>query len=146
MRGLCSSFAIGCAYCLGWAIAVFKSQPFVEGAVVVAAASLLGLVNLSLISPTISKPGIKRNLERGYAASLLLVFLAAGYLLGFRYSVTPHASVILLSVSILSLIASLRSFGAYRFFAGQFAATVWRDYIAYNVSLDLGQKSQSEKK
>jgi hypothetical protein len=146
MRGLSSSFAIGFAYCLGWAIAVFKSQHCVEAAVVVAVASLLALVNLSLISPKISKPGMKRNLERWYAAILLLVFLAAGYLLGFRYSVKPHAGMILLSVSILGLIASLRSLGAYRFFAGQFAVTVWRDYIAYNVSLDLSQKPQSEKK
>jgi hypothetical protein len=146
MRGLSSSFAIGFAYCLGWAIAVFKFQHFAEAAVVVAAAGVLAVVNLSLISPKLSKPGMKRSLERWYAASLLLIFLAAGYLLGFRYSMNPYCSMILVSVSLLSLIASLRSFGAYRFFAGQFAATVWRDYLAYNVSLALGQKAESERK
>jgi hypothetical protein len=146
MRGLSSSFAIGFAYCLGWAIAGFKCQYSVQAAVVVAAASVLALVNLSLISPKISKAGMKRSLERWYAASLLLIFLAAGYLLGFRYSVNPHSSMILSSVSLLSLIASLRSFGAYRFFAGQFAATVWRDYLAYNVSLALSQRPGSERK
>jgi hypothetical protein len=146
MRGLSSSFAIGFVYSLGWAMAVFKNEYLLNAAVIVAAVCVLALVNLSLIASKISQPATKRHLERSYATSLILLFLAAGYLLGFRYAVRPDISLILISTSFLSLIASLRSFGAYRFFAGQFASTVWRDYLAYNVSLSLNQKPDSEKK
>ncbi len=146
MRGLASSFAVGFSYWLGWATAVCRNSHFVDTAVLIAAASFLALINLSLISPRISKPAMKRNVERGYAIALLFAFLAIGYVLGFRSTVTRSQSTVLAFLSITGLIASLRLYGAYRFFAAQFASTVWRDYLAFNVAAAMRPKRDSEGK
>jgi hypothetical protein len=146
MRGLGSSFAIAVAYWLGWAASPCRSSYIVEGAVLLAAVSLLTLVDLSLITSKVSKPALRRHMEQVFAVAVLCVFFAGGYMLGSRSLVTPRQSAELLSLSVISIVASFRSFGAYRFFAGQFAAAVWRDYLAYNVSLALNQKPESGKK
>jgi hypothetical protein len=146
MRGLASSFAIGFAYWLGWATAMCKSHHLAEVAVSMAAVSLFALVNLPLISLKVSKPAVKRGLERWYAIALLFAFLAIGYVLGLRYTVNGGQSTILAFLSVIGLIAYLRSYGAYRFFAGQFASTVWRDYLAFNVAATMRPKQESEAK
>jgi len=146
MRGLGSSFAIAVVYWLGWAAAPFKGGYIPEAAVLLAAISLFVLVDLSLIALKVSKPALRRHLEQVFAVAVLCAFFAGGFMLGSHYSVTCRQAVELLSLSVVSLIASFRSFAAYRFFAGQFAATVWRDYLAYNVAVELNQKTEAGKR
>lgn len=147
-RGLVSVLALGFAYWLGFAAAaVVRSSVAVSAVVLVLAASLLALANISLGSLR-SHPNVlrKRRIELAYAVVLLIAFLSVGYALGIHYSVSARQGAVLAFLSASAIVACFRAYGAYRIFAGQFAVTIWRDYLAYNVSLALNQKAESEKK
>ena len=75
---------------------------------------------------------------------LLIAFFFIGCALGLHFQVTTQHAALLGFLSAWALIASLRAYGAYKNFAGQFAATVWRDYLAYNVAAALHQKPEHE--
>jgi hypothetical protein len=145
-RGLVSVFALTFAYWLGWAAAVVRSRLVVSAAVFIIAGSLLALVNISaVLLRKISDPLRKRKVELGYAAVLLIALLGIGYGLGIRYTGTRSQSALLAFLAAWSLIACLRAYGAYKFFAGRFASTVWRDYLAYNVKAGSTPKPKVEK-
>lgn len=145
-RGLVSVLALAFAYWLGWAAAVVRSRFLVSAAVLVIAGSLLVLVNISaVLLQKISDPVKKHKVELGYAAVLLIALLGIGYGLGIRYPGTHGQSALLAFLAAWALIACLRAYGAYKFFAGRFASTVWRDYLAYNVKADSGPRPNAEK-
>lgn len=133
-RGLVSVFALAFAYWLGWAAAILKNCWIVSAAVVVLVGSVLILINISavMLRNTLDAPR-KRKFELGYAVLLLISFLTIGYALGVRSTPTRGQSALLAFLAAWALIASLRAYGAYNFFAGRFASTVWRDYLVYNV-------------
>lgn len=147
-RGLVSVFALGFAYWLGWAAAsLFKSRVAAGTSIAVLAAALLILANLSL-SALLHGSGSpkerrmrKQRIDIGYAAILLIALSTVGYGLGLHFSVTTGQGALLTFLAAWSLIACLRAYGAYKSFAGQFAATVWRNYLAYNVA---GSASQNQ--
>jgi hypothetical protein len=66
--------------------------------------------------------------------------------LGVRYAATRGQSASLAFLAAWAFIASLRAYGAYNFFAGRFASTVWRDYLAYNVKAAGGSPAPDEEK
>jgi hypothetical protein len=146
-RGLVSVFALASVYWFGWASAIVRTAWIVSSAVVVIVASLLILINISavMLRNILAAPR-KRKVELGYSASLLISFLTTGYALGVRYSTSRGQSALLAFLAAWALIAALRAFGAYNFFAGRFASTVWRDYLAYNVQAAGGSSALDEEK
>jgi hypothetical protein len=147
-RGLVSVFALAFAYWLGWAAAaVLKSHADVSTSIVVLAASLVILANISFTllrrssDPPKERRMRKRRIELGYAVLLLVALCNIGYVLGLQFTVTAKEGALLAFLSAWAFIACLRAYGAYKSFAGQFAATVWRDYLAYNAA---GCKSQQQ--
>jgi hypothetical protein len=146
-RGLVSVFALAFVYWLGWAAAIVKNRWIVSGAVLVMASSVLILMNISAVMlRNILDAPRKRKFELGYAAILLISFLTIGYALGVRYTATRSQSALLAFLAAWAFIASLRAYGAYNFFAGRFASTVWRDYLAYNVKAAGGSPAPDEEK
>jgi hypothetical protein len=146
-RGLVSVFALAFVYWLGWAAAIVKNRWIVSGAVLVMAVSVLILMNISAVMlRNILDAPRKRKFELAYAAILLISFLAMGYVLGVRYTATRGQSALLAFLAAWAFIASLRAYGAYNFFAGRFASTVWRDYLAYNVTTAGGSSAPDEEK
>lgn len=146
-RGLVSVLALGFSYWFGFAAAAIIRNKVVVGAtVLILAASLLALANISLgllrSHPDALK---KRRIDLGYAVVLLILFLAIGYAFGVHENVSTRQGAILAFISAWAVVACFRAYGAYKFFAGQFAATIWRDYLAYNASLALSQKAESQK-
>jgi hypothetical protein len=146
-RGLVSVFALACVYWFGWAAAIVKNRWIVSGAVLVMAASILILMNISavLLRNILDAPR-KRKFELAYAAILLISFLNIGYVLGVRDTATRGQSALLAFLAAWAFIASFRAYGAYNFFAGRFASTVWRDYLAYNVKAAGGSSAPDEEK
>jgi hypothetical protein len=146
-RGLVSVFALAFVYWLGWAAAVVRNRWIVSGAVLVMAGSILILMNISAVMlRNILDAPRKRKFELAYAAILLISFLTIGYVLGVRYTSTCGQSALLAFLATWAFIASLRAYGAYNFFAGRFASTVWRDYLAYNVKAAGGSSAPDEEK
>jgi hypothetical protein len=144
-RGLVSVFALASVYWLGWAAAILKNSWVVNGTVLVMVVSVLILMNISAVMlRNILDAPRKRKFELGYAVFLLISFLTIGYTLGVRYTTTRGQSALLAFLAAWALIASLRAYGAYNFFAGRFASTVWRDYLAYNVNTAGGSSSPDE--
>ena len=145
-RGLVSVLSLGCAYWLGFGSASILGGNISAGATVLGLAiSLLVLANISLFLLR-THPGrlTKRGIEIGYGVVLLVAFWFIGYALGVHSQVTARYGALLAFFSAWALIAALRAHGAYKSFAGQFAATVWRDYLAYNVSASLHQRPEHD--
>jgi predicted Co/Zn/Cd cation transporter (cation efflux family) len=144
-RGLVSVFALAFVYWLGWAAAIVKNRWIVSGAILVMGGSVLILMNISaVVLRNILDAPRKRKFELAYAATLLISFLTIGYVLGVRYTGTRGQSALLAFLAAWAFIASLRAYGAYNFFAGRFASTVWRDYLAYNVKAAGGSSAPDE--
>lgn len=141
-RGLVSVFALGCAYWLGWAASsLVRNKLLVSVALVLITATMLALLNMSFVLLRgISDRSTRRKVELGYAVVLLVAFLGIGYALGIRYAPTPRQGALLAFLAGWALIGCLRAYGAYKSFAGLFASTVWRDYLAYNVKPDGASK------
>jgi hypothetical protein len=132
-RGLFSVFAIACAYWLGWAIAAVRNRYVMNGAIVLLASAILALLDILVVRERISNADTKHKVEIAYALGLLIVFLAFGYLAGIPNHLTLRNSAILAFLALCACLACFRFKGAYNNFAGRFASTVWRDYLAYNV-------------
>lgn len=139
-RGLVSVFALGSTYWLGWGVAaVLKSSGVINFTILALAASLVILANLSFTllrrsSGTPKERRVrKRRFEIVYAVVLLIALYGIGYALGSYFGVTARQGAFLAFLSAWALIVCLRAYGAYKSFAGQFAATVWRAYLAANI-------------
>jgi hypothetical protein len=139
-RGLVSVLALGCLYWVGWASTAAQCRLRIETALILLAISLFGLMGISAASLWISMP-TRRKLERGYALLLLIALFFIGYVLGLRWSVSPPQAGYLTFFAVLAFVGCLRAYLAYKFFAGRFASTVWRDYLAYNVKPTGGSKA-----
>jgi hypothetical protein len=146
-RGLVSVLALGFAYWLGFGTAAILRGNIAANATVVGlAVSLLILANISLVLLRTRPSALtKRRIERGYAVVLLIAFFFIGYALGLHCQVTTRYGAVLAFLSAWALIAALRAYGAYKSFAGQFAATVWRDYLAHNNPVELHRKPEHER-
>jgi hypothetical protein len=145
-RGLVSVFALSFTYWLGWAAAaVLKSDAALNFTIVASAASLLILANLSftLLRHSSGPPKERRTrkwrIDVVYAVVLLTALYTTGYVLGLHFTVTARQGALLAFFCAWAFILCLRAYGAYKSFAGQFAATVWRDYLAYNVVSSIDQ-------
>ena len=150
-RGLVSAFALACTYWLGWGIAAaMKSRSAVGTSIIVLAASLVILANISFTllrrssAPPKERRVRRRRIELGYAFVLVVALCTGGYALGMHVSVTVRQGAMLAFLSTWAFIACLRAYGAYKSFAGQFAATVWRGYLAYSVAGSVSENQSAE--
>ncbi len=144
-RGLVLVFALACAYWLGWAVAVFRVRFVASAAVIIVAGSFIALTNISAaLLQKISDPLKRHKLEVFYASGLAMGFLGIGYGLGIRYTVTRSQCALLSFLAASAFLACFRAYGASKFFAGRFAATVWRDSLAYNVRVNTDPKANAE--
>ena len=144
-RGLVLVFALGFTYWLGFgAAAILRESIGASAAVVGLAISLLVLANMSLVLLRTHPRSVTkhRKMERGYALVLAIAFCFIGYAIGLHYQVSERYGALLAFLSGWALITALRAYGAYKSFAGQFAATVWRDYLAYSASVISHEKPE----
>jgi hypothetical protein len=136
-RGLFAVFGLAFTYWLGWFLSAERNRWVVRSAIIVLAAAVFALIIISFINKKISEKKIpdkyKHGFEVGYAWCLAIMFLAAGYIAGVRYQVTWSNGTLLVFLAVCALLGSFRFKGAYDYFAGRFASTVWRDFLAYNV-------------
>lgn len=143
--GLVSGLSLGSAYWLGFAATAFVRQCIPVVILILGLTlSFLVLGNLSLwpIDPALP-PLKKRRREREYFAVVLIAFLLIGYACGLQCQLGQRYGILLLFLSAGAFIATLRAYGGYKSFAGLFAATVWRDYLAYNVAAALQKELKS---
>ena len=80
-------------------------------------------------------PEKESRLQRIDQVALSAIALGAstsGYLLGFHRVISPTSTKALLVIGIISLLAAQRFLGAYKYFAFEFALSVWRDFAARN--------------
>lgn len=145
-RGLFSAFAIAVAYWLGWALAALSNRYVIKGMIVLAAAAILALLVLLIIREAIppSERDTRHIIELAYAFCLLALFLAVGELAAVRSVVTAFHSAILVFLAACALLFCFRLKGAYDNFAGRFASTVWRDYLAFNATLEVARQPAAE--
>jgi hypothetical protein len=144
-RGLFVVLAVGSSYWLGWAGSIARTAHLLGGAVILLTVTLLFVINVSILRvyPPPSLPGGEEpNWWTGMRSiglwTFLIGFLSAGYLLGLKYAVTGSTCVVLVVLSAIGLLGSLRIYGAYKGFAQLFAATVWRGFLAYQVKIGEG--------
>lgn len=126
-RGLSVVFALGSSYWLGWAASYFRQRYLVAFDII-----LLTLALLLLINDSVQRVFARRSiLKRASRWMFLLLSLTIGYAAGMRYIMTPVYAGSQCLLAGLGLLASLRIYNAYKYFAGRFAITVWRDFLAY---------------
>jgi hypothetical protein len=136
MRGLATAFGFGFAYITGWGLSYFKNQCFQIAAIVAILAGLIAATIMTAILQFTSSGRKNRSgIEKTNLALLMLVLLALGYRFGLQNVSTPHQLMIVWLISLGALFSFFRCFGAYKYFAQQFAQAVWRDFAAYMLTL-----------
>ena len=129
LRALCAAFALACAHYTGWSASVFHPQ-WADCAIIVAIlVSLLICANCSalLLRRDLGKKAVML-FERMSAGTLLVIAFGIGYAMGVSCRISPIKAAELAACAIGALIASLRSFAAYKAQCINFALTVWRDF------------------
>jgi hypothetical protein len=141
-RGLVIVFAVACAYWLGWAASTVRNGLLVRVALIVLTTALLVVINVSILlvqRPITREDGEEADwwtlLKSASPWTFLVGFLSVGYIAGLKYQVTNFVCDMLVLLSAVAFLASFRTYGAYKFFAGRFATTVWRDFLAYHVKI-----------
>lgn len=137
-RGLVVAFGFGFAYMLGWFAGSFTRTAWcVHAAYFVMSFAILLVVIVSyLVVRKNLKENTQRYMEITALISLSIALLSVGYLAERFFSLgmdgTNGTRTLLLMIALGMLLASLRFYRAYKFFASHFAITVWRDFLAFN--------------
>lgn len=144
MRGLTTAFGFGFFYIAGWALSCFKNQCSRSTAVFIVIGGLgAASVLSSIVLSRQRKQKTPFHLEIANLSVLTIVLLALGYLLGFEKISTVEQGILLWVVSLGALFSSLRCFSTYKFFAGEFAKAVWRDFAAFMLTPARGSNPVS---
>ena len=143
MRGLSVAFGVASMYWLGWAGSILRNRGFIVSDVLILTIALLLLINLAVqlvYAPAKSpqRPRWWTFVKRRSSWIFLIAFFAIGYAAGLNYTVSVSHGALLSLLAGLALLASLRTYDGYKYFAGRFASTVWRDFLAYNVKIADG--------
>jgi hypothetical protein len=139
MRGLSVAFGVATVYWLGWAGSTLRNRGLIVSDVLILTIALLLLINVSVQlvygrSASPKKHGWWTFVKRRCPWIFLVSFFAIGYAAGLRYLVKMSHGAPLALLAGLALVASLRMYDGYKYFAGRFASTVWRDFLAYDVT------------
>jgi hypothetical protein len=130
MRGLIVALAVASAYWFGWAASVLGARWLIGVAVTILAVATLGLVNIGLYYWSQKMPPL---LERTCAWLFLTTFFALGLIASFSYRIPSLHHPLLLLLAAGALLMVPRTYESYRSYAGCFASTVWRGFLAFNV-------------
>lgn len=133
-RGLFAVFALAFAYWLGWFFAFENLRILLGIALSLIVAAVPVLVSIVILRDKVSTSGNKHKFELSYAWALGIAVLALGYVAGILYHISLRDSTIVAFLAACAFLACFRLKGAYDNFAALFASTVWRDYLAYNVT------------
>ena len=143
MRGLACAFLAGAVYLGGWSLAyyhfswspcLFVVLPCVAGLVALGS-SIVVLCNS--IGVLLFQPKCRSCAPRALAVSLLVVFSSAGFWAAtwqpepFWKNAPSYTESVLWLSTVIALIAALQCFSSYRFFAIQFARSVWQDFSVH---------------
>jgi hypothetical protein len=150
MRGLGCSLCAGIAYFLGWLAPSWAPLSWVIW--VLTAVGVVGTFKFSM--PTKVKREAKKSDEKKkhemntVAALWLFCFLGFGHAVGtasashFGHPLYPNSQRLLFAGVVGMSLAAIKCFAAYRYFAEQFAQTVWRDFsacVSYGSTPETGQ-------
>lgn len=152
MRGLACAFLVGAAYLGGWWVG---TSPFawlwcvlffvaITAGILAIASSVVMLLNS--LNRALSGAKWKHGSARTLASSLLVGFFSVGFWAAVRrpdafWKNAPSYTNALLGLSAgAALLAALVCFSSYRFFAVEFARSVWQDF---SVSLALRDTKSS---
>jgi hypothetical protein len=135
MRGLAIAFGLDFAYIAGWGLSYFRNR-YSEAAT--APSIFVSLVAVTALTAVLQfAPRSWKRPPFAEQANLLIlaIFLLA---LGYHFAVTNASTLqqsVLWVISLAALLLSIRCFGAYKYFAQQFAQAVWRDFAAHMLTL-----------
>jgi hypothetical protein len=133
MIGLTLAFALGFAYDLGWASAVWLDGRLPTAGIAGLAVGLYGAV---LVTKTIKNPLRARII----AASLMIaLFVSPFWLQGLASSdedTRLRTTLLLAAMAIVDLLFSVRFYSGYWPLAREFAMAIYRDFYAYARSQD----------
>ncbi len=142
MRGLCAASALGAAYFLGWSLSILKSDSscwILFSLLILSLSVSVVLAFVALPKGRIRKDGPKVNPKtyakkklrtmRMMAAGILASVFCCGFFAGAHHVNCLTQSGIFLLLSMASLFAGFRFYGAYQSFAFEFAVAVWRDFF-----------------
>jgi hypothetical protein len=137
-RGLVATLSIACAYWLGWAAGVIRSDWLLKAAILLLGISMWSLFNT--FAPTFPE-----HLHKTIRAwSLLAIALSIGSCEAHTGYVTSRQAGLFLFLAILALAASIRAYDAYRSFAETFATSIWRDYVAFSAKATGGHDESNK--
>lgn len=141
MRGLTAAFGLALCYHLGWSVAGFKAGAFRVPAVIVAAGGLILAVDAEILVQLSQKRRDKVKCAQLVARYLMLTLASCGYLLGTAVQkqvkgIGPSVPAVLALAVLVGLFTSIKFFGAYRFFANEFAKAIYRDFYNYEKAED----------
>jgi hypothetical protein len=149
-RGLSVVFCLAVSYWLGWATSTLRHAVLLASLIVVLTIALLVLINVSFqlvfAGGTKNSEEVNRWVRRKRICRwiYLPVFFTIGYAAGYQYQVTTlHAGVLALLAG-MAFLASLHAHNQYRYFAGNFALTIWRDFLAYSAKIAKASDSPGE--
>jgi hypothetical protein len=135
MRGLTLAFALGFAYYVGWASAVWLQERLATAGIAGLAIGLFGAAFL-LVDKTPRDPLRARIIS----ASLMVAFFVSPFWLpGLASSEGPaglHTTLLLAAMAIVDLLFAVRFYSGYRPLAERFAVAIYHDFYAYVRSQD----------
>lgn len=129
MRGVTVALWLASSYTVGWVVSPWHTQPSLSLAVVGFITTLLAFAVLSVVHFTDLDSDTRMRVNIASIILLGLALLSVGYILGITRS-SPSTNYVLIGAIILYVGASFRFFNAYRFFAKEFAKSVWLQFAA----------------
>ncbi len=131
MRGLAAAFAVAAFYYLGWALSTEFPGPFSNAPVF--AGILLFLAVISSLGAAI--PSETKESWRGAGqitvVSILIAAVAIGAFVALQQTKTVQVKSLLWILTLCSILAAFRSFGAFKAFTAEFAKAIYRDFYVY---------------
>jgi hypothetical protein len=135
MRGLGASFLLGLFNYIGWALAVVRNDVLRTTLAITLVAAFVAAVLIPKVDKFV--PKLARTLSNRPARIAKVTFfciayssLCSGYLLATDRAARRDLSETLFAVA-ATLFLALRCFGAYEYFAREFAKAIYRDFSTY---------------
>ena len=127
MSGLAVAFGIGFFYIVGWATAASLVDDVSQSARVILVIGLTAMFGLGLtrVFQEFDKKGQSRPWDGAMLAAVALFLLGAGYLLAIGAHPSRNLAGPVWVIAVLCLVAALRCYDSYRYFATEFAKAVW---------------------
>ena len=135
MRGLAASFWLGSMFLFGWVVSLLQPGCFLSIAGTAAVASLGGAAATSLVLMVLGpRYRARHSVDKLTALMLHIALFCLGARLGADHCISHSTGVLFLVVALAAFFAGIRCYGAYTYFAEEFAKAVWRDFLGLRTS------------